>query len=145
MPSRNPLADPWPAYLAGWLALGAIYPASLAASGAPGDLALRAALLVVMSGAPVPADSIVRIQAAGDYAEVHAAAGTFLLHISLGELIERLDPARFEQVHRSHIVNLDAVRELRCFDDRRLVLRLRNGEEVVASRAASERLRRRTR
>jgi two-component system LytT family response regulator len=94
---------------------------------------------------PVPADSIVRIQAAGDYAEVHAAAGTGLLHISLGELIERLDPARFEQVHRSHIVNLDAVRELRCFVDRRLVLRLHNGEDVVASRAASERLRRRTR
>jgi two-component system LytT family response regulator len=95
---------------------------------------------------PIPADSIVRVQAAGDYAEIRTAAGsTFLLHLSLTELVERLDPARFEQVHRSHIVNLDAVRELRPYDERRLVLILRNGEQVVASRAASEALRRRAR
>lgn len=94
---------------------------------------------------PIPTASIVRVQAAGDYAEVHAAAGTFLLHLSLTELVERLDPARFEQVHRSHIVNLDEVREMRPFDERRLVLLLRNGEEVVASRSASEGLRRRVR
>ena len=95
---------------------------------------------------PVPVDSIVRVQAAGDYAEIHTAAGgTFLLHLSLTELVERLDPARFEQVHRSHIVNLDTVRELRPYDERRLVLILRNGEQVVASRAASEALRRRAR
>ena len=94
---------------------------------------------------PIPTASIVRVEAAGDYAEVHAAAGTFLLHLSLTELVERLDPARFEQVHRSHIVNLDEVREMRPFDERRLVLLLRNGEEVVASRSASEGLRRRVR
>ena len=94
---------------------------------------------------PIPTGSIVRVQAAGDYAEVHAAAGTFLLHLSLTDLVERLDPGRFEQVHRSHIVNLDEVREMRPFDERRLVLILRNGEEVVASRAASEGLRRRVR
>lgn len=94
---------------------------------------------------PIPAESIVRIQAAGDYAEVHAAAGVFLLHVSLSELSSRLDPRHFEQVHRSHIVNLDDVREIRPHDARRLALRLRNGDEVVASRAASERLRRRVR
>ena len=55
-------------------------------------------------------DGIRRIQAQGDYAEVHAAEGVFLLHVTLAELAARLDPARFRQVHRSHIVNLDAVR-----------------------------------
>ena len=94
---------------------------------------------------PVPTRSIVRVQAAGDYAEVHTPTGTFLLHLSLGELVARLDPGVFEQVHRSHIVNLDEVREMRPFDERRLVLHLKNGEEVVASRSASEGLRRRVR
>jgi two-component system, LytTR family, response regulator len=94
---------------------------------------------------PIPTRSIVRVQAAGDYAEVHTASGTFLLHLSLGELVLRLDPGTFEQVHRSHIVNLDEVREMRPFDERRLVLYLKNGEEVVASRSASEGLRRRVR
>lgn len=90
---------------------------------------------------PIPIASIVRIQAQGDYAEVHAGGGTFLLHLSLSELLERLDPGRFQRVHRSHVVNLDAVRHLRAHDDRRLRITLRDGSEVMASRAASEDLR----
>ena len=90
---------------------------------------------------PIAVASIVRIQAQGDYAEVHAAAGTFLLHISVSELCERLDPARFLRVHRSHVVNLDFVEQLRAHEDRRLRVVLKNGTEVVASRAASEELR----
>src|SRR5262245_52134757 len=94
---------------------------------------------------PIPVDAIRRIQASGDYAEVHTAAGSFLLHVSLTELVARLDPERFQQVHRSHVVNLDDVEELRPFDDRRLLVVLRAGDEVLASRAASERLRRQVR
>jgi two-component system LytT family response regulator len=91
---------------------------------------------------PVPVEGIRRIQAQGDYAEVHAAEGVYLLHVTLSELAARLDPAKFRQVHRSHIVNLDAVEHLQPYDDRRLAIRLRDGTTVVASRAASEELRR---
>jgi two-component system, LytTR family, response regulator len=91
---------------------------------------------------PIPVESIRRIEASGDYAEVHCSAGTFLLRVSLAELIARLDSETFRQVHRAHIVNLDAVQHLRPYDERRLLITLRNGEEVVASRAASEALRR---
>jgi two-component system LytT family response regulator len=90
---------------------------------------------------PIAAAGIRRIQAQGDYAEVHAAEGTYLLHVTLAELAARLDPARFRQVHRSHIVNLDAVEHMRPYDDRRLAITLRDGTVVVASRAASEELR----
>lgn len=94
---------------------------------------------------PIPAAGIVRIQARGDYAEVYAPEGPFLLHVSLSELAGRLDPERFVQVHRSHIVNLDAMKLLRPHDDRRLVIVLTNGEEIVASRSASEALRKQAR
>jgi two-component system, LytTR family, response regulator len=95
---------------------------------------------------PISAPGIVRIQAQGDYAEVHAPGGPFLLHVSLSELAARLDPDRFVQVHRSHIVNLDAVQLLRPHDDeRRLVVVLTNGDEIVASRSASETLRKQAR
>jgi two-component system, LytTR family, response regulator len=94
---------------------------------------------------PVAIATIVRIQAQGDYAEVHAREGTFLIHVSLAELAARLDPAVFLQVHRSHIVNLGAVAHLEPHDDRRLALTLRDGSVVVASRAASESLRRQAR
>jgi two-component system LytT family response regulator len=90
---------------------------------------------------PIAATAIRRIQAQGDYAEVHAAEGTYLLHVTLAELAARLDPARFRQVHRSHIVNLDAVEHMRPYDDRRLAITLKDGSVVVASRAASEELR----
>lgn len=91
---------------------------------------------------PIAAEGIRRIQAQGDYAEVHAAEGVFLLHVTLSELAERLDPTRFRQVHRSHIVNLDAVAHLKPYDERRLAITLKDGAVVVASRAASEELRR---
>ncbi len=90
---------------------------------------------------PIAVASVRRIQARGDYAEVHAAEGVYLLHVPLAELASRLDPARFRQVHRSHVVNLDAVEHLRPFDDRRLAITLKDGSVVVASRAASEALR----
>ncbi len=90
---------------------------------------------------PIPARDIRRIEAQGDYAEVHTPAGTFLMHLSLKEMAARLDPERFVQVHRSHIVNLDAIEYLRPYDDRRLLIVLRDGSEIVASRTASERLR----
>jgi two-component system LytT family response regulator len=90
---------------------------------------------------PILARDIRRVAAQGDYAEVHTPAGTFLLHVSLKELAARLDPERFVQVHRSHIVNLDAIDHLKPYDERRLVLVLKEGGEIVASRAASERLR----
>ncbi len=91
---------------------------------------------------PIAAEGIRRIQAQGDYAEVHAAEGVFLIHVTLQELAARLDPARFRQVHRSHIVCLDAIAHMRPHDDRRLAITLKDGAVVVASRTASEELRR---
>jgi DNA-binding LytR/AlgR family response regulator len=73
---------------------------------------------------------------------VHCAAGRHLLHVSLGELLSRLDPDRFRQVHRSHIVNLDQVRQIRRYDERRYLITLHGGDEILASRKASEDLRR---
>jgi two-component system LytT family response regulator len=91
---------------------------------------------------PIPVHSIRHLKASGDYVEVDSEKGRHLLHVSLGELASRLDPELFCQVHRSHIVNLEAVERLRPFDERRLLVKLRGGIEIVASRAGSELLRR---
>jgi two-component system LytT family response regulator len=90
---------------------------------------------------PIEVRAIHHISASGDYAEVHTDRGSHLLHTSLGELAARLDPEVFRQVHRSHIVNFDAVVKIVPFDARRLLIKLRNGQEIVASRSASELLR----
>ena len=90
---------------------------------------------------PIDVRTIQHISACGDYVEVHSDRGCHLLHTSLGELAARLDREVFHQVHRSHIVNLDAVVKLVPFDARRLLIQLRNGKEILASRSASEMLR----
>jgi len=94
---------------------------------------------------PVPVAEVVRIDAAGEYSEVHAAGESHLVRVPLRELLALLDPAVFEQVHRSHVVHLGAVADFRAHDDRRLLVTLKDGSTVVASRSASERLRRRAR
>jgi len=94
---------------------------------------------------PIPVETIRRVRATGDYVEVHASGGRHLLHMGLAELASRLDPERFCRVHRSEIVNLDQVDRLVSFDERRLLVRLKDGTEIVASRSGSETLRRLTR
>jgi two-component system LytT family response regulator len=64
------------------------------------------------------------------------------MHVALGDLRQTLDPQRFVQVHRSHVVAWDQVAGLKRYDERRLVVVLRDGETIVASRSASEALRR---
>lgn len=51
-------------------------------------------------------DEIVSIQAEAHYTRVCDGADSYFCHYSLSELEERLDPAVFLRVHRSHIINL---------------------------------------
>jgi two-component system LytT family response regulator len=84
---------------------------------------------------------ITRVAGSGDYARIHVDGGSHLLPVTLTALEARLDDGRFLRIHRSHIVNLAAVREVRREDDRRLRVLLRDGSYVVASRSGSARLR----
>jgi two-component system LytT family response regulator len=90
---------------------------------------------------PVAVADVVRIEAAGEYVSVHAGERSFFLRLPLAELEQRLDPKSFIRVHRSHIVNLGAVVEMRRNDDRRLSIHLADGSTVLASRAGSRLLR----
>jgi len=61
----------------------------------------------------IEADEIDWIEADDYYAAIHAREGCHLIRESLASLEQRLDRARFVRAHRSAIVNLDRVRELR--------------------------------
>jgi two-component system LytT family response regulator len=101
--------------------------------------------LFVRKGArivPIAAGDIVRVEACEEYSRVHARGDSFLVHVALKDLLAQLDTDRFEQIHRSHIVSLDAIDHMRSVDDRRLLVTLRDGTSIVASRSGSERLRR---
>jgi two-component system LytT family response regulator len=61
----------------------------------------------------LPAGEIDWIEAQGNYVNLHAQGSAHLFREPLGSLAARLDPRRFRRIHRSTIVNLDSIRELR--------------------------------
>lgn len=87
-----------------------------------------------------PVDEIDWIEGADYFVTVHAAGKLHLVSESLASLERRLDPTHFMRVHRSAIVNLRRVRELRPDYRNRHVIVLANGERVPLSRSRREQL-----
>ena len=76
---------------------------------------------------------IVWIEAEDYYVLVHSRKGRHMIRATLASLEERLDPRVFLRVHRTAIVNVMEVSEVR--DEDRLVLVLSNGSRVPVSRS----------
>jgi two-component system LytT family response regulator len=74
------------------------------------------------------------IDAAGDYMCVHVGSATHVLRGTMRELEESLDPAVFQRVHRSAMVNLKRVRKLRPHTNGEYFLTLEGGQELKLSR-----------
>ena len=83
-------------------------------------------------------DEIDWIQAEDYYAAIHARGRRHLIREALASLEQRLDPNRFIRVHRSAIVPVDRVREMRSVSTGECVLVLRDGTRVPVSRRRRE-------
>jgi len=84
------------------------------------------------------ADDIEWIDAAGDYMCIHAGGKTHIIRETMKTLQQRLDPARFQRVHRSAIVNVAKVKELHPHSNGEYFLILENGAELKLSRSYKE-------
>ena len=121
---RRKLADP-PADLS---ALVAELRASLRAPG-PGLRWIKAA--VGKQVKLIAVDDVVYFQADTKYTRVVLATGEALIRTPLRELVAGLDPARFWQVHRGTIVNLDAVASVLREDAERQFIVLKSRPEKL--------------
>jgi len=83
----------------------------------------------------VEADSIERIDAAGDYMCIYTNGETLILRQTMKDLEKRLDPRRFQRVHRSTIVNLELVRQVKPHTNGECFLVLESGAQVKVSRS----------
>jgi len=81
------------------------------------------------------------IESAGNYVRIHAAAESHLYRETMRELESKLDPEEFLRIHRSTIVRIDRIRELRPWFHGAFVVVLRDGTELQSSRGFSEKLR----
>jgi two-component system LytT family response regulator len=82
----------------------------------------------------VQASAIHYADAADNYVRLHTSQGVRLLRETLSALETRLDPSRFARVHRSFIVDLRRVRELKPLPSGDYELQLEDGAAIPMSR-----------
>lgn len=88
----------------------------------------------------LPVDEIRWIAAEENYVRIYVANESHLLRDTMARLESRLDPAVFLRVHRSSIVNLHHVKEVKNDADGESLVVLMSGEQVAMSRSYRSRL-----
>ncbi|MFA7585330.1 MAG: LytTR family transcriptional regulator DNA-binding domain-containing protein [Novosphingobium sp.] len=83
----------------------------------------------------IDVDSIEHIEAAGDYMCIRTADNSLILRETMKDLERRLDPRVFQRVHRSTIVNLNQVRQVKPHTNGECFLVLESGAQVKVSRS----------
>jgi two-component system LytT family response regulator len=83
----------------------------------------------------IDVDSIEHIEAAGDYMCIRTADNSLILRETMKDLERRLDPRVFQRVHRSTIVNLNQVRQVKPHTNGECFLVLDSGAQVKVSRS----------
>jgi two-component system LytT family response regulator len=82
----------------------------------------------------VPVNDVDWIEAEGNYARLHVARKVHDIRETLQSLTEKLDPRDFVRIHRSTIVNIHRVREVRPWFQGSHIVLLHSGEELRMSR-----------
>ena len=90
----------------------------------------------------LPVSEIQWIAAEENYVRIWTERETHLLRETMARLEERLDPQLFLRVHRSAIVNLQHVKEVRADAEGETAVTLLNGQKVPMSRSYRSRVQR---
>jgi two-component system LytT family response regulator len=88
----------------------------------------------------VRASEIEWIEAAGNYVKLHVGTETHLFRETMHAVEDKLDPDLFYRIHRSHIVNIERVRELQPSFNGEYVVCLKSGARLTLSRGYREKL-----
>jgi two-component system LytT family response regulator len=88
----------------------------------------------------VDPDEIDWVKAEGNYVLLYCGGRSHIVRERIAALEERLDPARFRRIHRSAIVNLDRIRELRAREHGGYDVVLADGTHLEVSRRYANRL-----
>lgn len=92
---------------------------------------------------PVNVQHVVRFEGSDDYVTIHTAERQLLATLRLADL-ERMLPANFVRIHRSHIVNLAMVESFVTGEGARFTVVLRDRTRIAVSRDRARWLRERT-
>jgi DNA-binding LytR/AlgR family response regulator len=84
---------------------------------------------------------IVAVQAEGNYVSLRYRPNPYLLRESLSSMAEKLRPYGFIRIHRSVVVNISAVEEIRPLPTGEYRLRVKGGKEYLVTRTYKHNLR----
>ena len=88
----------------------------------------------------VPVERVDWLEAEGNYVRLHCGRDAHLVRGTLGGMEEQLDARRFTRIHRSTIVNVDRVKEVRPWFAGDYLVKLQDGTELRLSRRYRDRL-----
>jgi len=80
------------------------------------------------------------VEAAGNYLRVHVGADAHMIRQTMSGIEEQLDPRLFFRIHRSQIVNMDRIKELRPLFNGEYEVVLRTGARLTLSRTYRDKL-----
>jgi len=109
----------------------------MAASRNRGPTTTRSNRLVVRSGGRVlfvKVSEVDWVEATGDYVTLHVGKKSLLLRETITEMERKLGSEGFTRIHRSTIVNLEQIVEMRALDNGEYRVRLRDATELKLSR-----------
>ena len=88
----------------------------------------------------VPTAEIDWIEAAGNYVKLHVGTDEHLFRETMNAIEAKLNPDAFFRIHRSHMVNVERIRELQPWFNGEYVVFLKNGTRLTLSRGYREKL-----
>ncbi len=75
-----------------------------------------------------------------DYVIAHSREDERQLSTTLSALEEQLDPGQYIRIHRSFIVNVHMIQSMQRHGDRQFKIIMRNGSEILSSKAGTAKL-----
>jgi two-component system LytT family response regulator len=74
------------------------------------------------------------VEGAGDYLSLHVGSGSHLIRETMGNFQAKLDPRKFLRIHRSTIVNIDRIKDIKPLFKGEYRITLTNGTRLNSSR-----------
>jgi two-component system LytT family response regulator len=90
---------------------------------------------------PLQVEAIEYLRSDSKYTALVSQGRSFLVRLPIASFEQRLDPLRFLRVHRSCIVNLDFVESMTPDENSQLIVQMRDGARMTATREVSKWLR----
>lgn len=88
----------------------------------------------------VNTSDIMYISSEEKYVNLYTIKETYLIRDTMNNLEQQLDPTKFKRIHRSHIINIEFIKEMQPWSHGDYVVILKNGTKLMLSRRFQDRL-----